>query len=177
VLVIEFIGVAYTSCMRDANGVPLSGQSLINRYAAAAESVIAMASAAGAVVYFVSPPIYRAQAALYVGDTPLGVMFSELPARNPGKAVRFIDAALAVEWHGHYTDTLPCAPFETCTGRWPDGTPTVVVRQADGGHFCPVAEVPTGDAFGISTCPVYSPGAFRYATAITSRILSDFQLS
>ena len=37
-------------------------------------------------------------------------------------------------------------------------------------------EVPTGDAFGLTTCPVYSPGARRYAMAITGRILSDFHL-
>ena len=85
-------------------------------------------------MYFVSTPISRVQAAAgAVGNTPLGVMYSQLPARYPAFGlVRFIDGAAAVEWHGHYTDTLPCLPWETCTGHWPDGTPTVVVREADG---------------------------------------------
>ena len=100
-----------------------------------------MAAKARVPVYFASTPIYRAQASLYVGDTPLGVMESKLPARNPGKGVRFIDAAQSVELNGHYTDTLPCLAGEKCTGRWPDGQFTVVVREADGGHFCPVKEV------------------------------------
>jgi hypothetical protein len=83
--------------------------------------------------------------------------------------VRFIDAAQAVEWHGHYTDTMPCAPFEHCTGRWPDGQPSVVVRESDGVHFCPSQEI-------FFNCPVYMPGAMRYAAAVTKRILSDARI-
>jgi hypothetical protein len=174
-IVMVFTGVGYTSCVR-RNGVPLTSQALINKYQADAQTIIAIAAKARVPVYFASAPIYRAQASLYVGDTPLGVMESKLPARNPGKGVRFIDAALSVELHGHYTATLPCLPGEKCTGRWPDGQLTVVVREADGGHFCPVKEVATGDAFGLTTCPVYSPGARRYAVALTSRIFADFHL-
>lgn len=175
-IVMVFRGVGYTACVRDRNGVPLTGQALINKYAADAATIIGIASKAKVPVYFASTPIYRAQASLYVGDTPLGVMESTLPARNPGKKVRFIDAALSVELNGHYTDTLPCLPGEACSGHWPKGTNTVVVREADGGHFCPVKEVSTGNSFGSTTCPVYSPGARRYALAITGRISADFHL-
>jgi len=168
-VVLEFTGVALFPCMKDAHGVPLEGQALIDKYVADAGIAIDLAIRAHVPIYFVSPPIYREDAAKYVGTTPLGDMYSTLPARYPGERVRYIDAAESVEWHGHYTDTLPCQPFEHCTGRWPDGTKTVVVREADGRHFCPAAEI-------WWDCPVPAPGAMRYAAAITSRVLADFRL-
>ena len=171
-VVLEFIGVPWFQCMRDARGVSLSGQALIDKVASDSAVAIGIASRARVPVYFASAPIFRGDAGRYVGDTPLGVMYSRLPARFPGGLIRFIDAALSVEWRGHYTDTLPCLPFEHCTGHWPDGTPTVVVREADGVHFCPVPEVAGLPPY----CPVPSPGAMRYAMAITSRVLHDFHL-
>ena len=103
-------------------------------------------------------------------------MFSQLPGRFPaGGLVRFIDGAAAVEWHGRYSLTLPCLPWEACTGHWPDGTRTVVVREADGAHFCPVTEVPAGGGF--TRCPVYMGGAARYALAIAGPVLRDFHLN
>jgi hypothetical protein len=175
--VFVFSGVSYTPCMRAADGAELTGRALINKYEADAAQAIAIFTEAKVPVYFASVPISRDEAAAGdVGDTPLGEMYARLPARFPGGIARFVDSALAVEWHGHYTDTLPCVKGETCTGRWPDGTPTVVVREADGRHFCPVAEVPTGDSFGFSTCPVVMPGTLRFMGAITTRVLHDFDL-
>jgi hypothetical protein len=176
-VVIQFNGDAFTPCMKQANGVPYSGQALINKYASDAAYAVGLFTRAHIPVYFVSTPISRAQAAQgYVGNTPLGVMFSQLPGRFPaGGLVRFINGAAAVEWNGHYTATLPCAPWETCTGRWPDGTRTVVVREADGVHFCPVKEVPAGGGF--TKCPVYMGGAARYAMAIAGPVLRDFHLN
>jgi hypothetical protein len=165
-IVLVYSGVALYPCMKDANGVPLAGQALIDKYAADARTVIAIAAQVHVPVYFASTPIFKQDAARYVNDTPLGVMYSTLPAAFPGGMVRFIDAALSVEWHGHYTDTLPCLPFEHCTGRWPDGVPDVVVRESDGKHFCPVPEF-------FFNCPVPMPGAMRYGAAITSRVLAD----
>jgi hypothetical protein len=178
-VVIQFSGDAFTPCMKGPNGQPLSGQAAINKYASDAAMVIAFFSSQHIPVYFVSTPIIWADAKNgVVGMTPLGRMFSTLPARYPGIGVHFIDAAAAVEWHGHYSATLPCLPWETCTGRWPDGTKTVVVRQADGVHFCPVKEVPIpGNPFGLQQCPVYMGGAFRFVTAITGPILRDFHRS
>ncbi len=177
--VIQFFGAAFTPCMRDRNGVAYRGQALIDKYAADAAYVIGLFTRAGIPVYFVSTPISRAEAALgYVGNTPMGAMFSRLPVRYPARGlVRFADAAAAVEWHGHYSQTLPCLNWETCTGRWPDGTRTVVVRQADGIHFCPVTEVPIPGGGGLLQCPVNMPGAVRFVLAITGPILRDFRLS
>jgi hypothetical protein len=165
-IVLVFSGVALYPCMDGPNGVPLSGQALINKYQADARTVIAIASAVHVPVYFASTPIFKQDANLYVGDTPLGVMYSQLPAAFPGGIVRFIDSAQSVEWQGHYTDTMPCQSFEHCTGRWPDGTPTVVVRESDGKHFCPVAEL-------FFNCPVPMPGAMRFGASITTKVLAD----
>ncbi len=169
-IVLAFSGVALFPCMKDANGIALSGQALIDKYRADARTVIAIAAQVHVPVYFASSPIFKQDAARYVGDTPLGVMFSTLPSAYPAGMVRFIDSAQAVEWHGHYTATMPCQSFEHCTGRWPDGTPTVVVRESDGKHFCPVPEI-------FFNCPVPMPGAMRYAAAITSRVLADIHVS
>ena len=160
--------------MRDSHGAELTGAAMINKYRSDAAAAIAIFAKAHVPVYFASVPISRADAAAgVVGNTGLGKMYATLPGLHPFKA-RFIDAAQAVERRGRYTDTLPCEKGETCTGHWPDGTATVVVREADGKHFCPVAEVPTGDEWGLSVCPVVMPGALRYMRAITTKVLGDF---
>jgi hypothetical protein len=176
VAVIQFSGDAFTPCMHDANGVAYSGQALVNEYAVDSGLVIALFARAKIPVYFVSTPVTAGQAMQgYVGLMPIDAMFSTLPARYPdGGIARYIDGASPLEWHGRYSATLPCLPWETCTGRWPDGTKTVVVRQADGAHFCPVTE--TVNADGSKTCPVFMPGAQRFATAIAGPILRDFHL-
>jgi len=174
-VVIQFSGDAFTPCMKDSRGVAYSGQALVNKYAADSAAAIAMFARANVPVYFVSTPLSKGQSLLYTGLTPLGVMFSQLPARYPaGHIARYIDGANPLEWHGKFSATLPCLPWETCTGRWPDGTKTVVVRQADGVHFCPVTETVHPD--GSRTCPVAMPGAQRFALAITGPISRDFHL-
>jgi hypothetical protein len=165
-IVMIFSGVALYPCMKDAHGTPLSGQALIDKYAGDARIAIMYAARVHIPIYFASTPISGADADKYVGDTPLGDMYAALAQQYPG-TVRFIDAAQAVEWHGHYTVTLPCAAFEHCSGRWPDGTPTVVVRSSDGVHFCPVPEI-------FFDCPTSMPGAMRFAAAITKPVLADF---
>ena len=176
VVVIQFSGDAFTPCMHDANGVAYSGQALVDKYAVDSGLVIALFGRVNIPVYFVSTPVSAGQAAQgYVGLMPIDAMFSKLPARYPaGHIARYIDGASPLEWHGRYSATLPCLAWEACTGRWPDGTKTVVVRQADGTHFCPVAETVNPD--GSKTCPVFMPGAQRFATAIAGPIFRDFQL-
>ncbi len=160
--------------MHDKLGLPYSGQALIHKYAADSATAIAMFAKAGVPVYFVSTPLSRVESPSYTHLTQLGGMFSALPAGFPARRmVRYIEVAAPLEWDGKYTATLPCTNGETCTNHWPDGTKTVVVRQADGTHFCPVTEqaTPTG-----RSCPVPMPGAARFARAITLPILHDFRL-
>ncbi len=173
--VLVFSGVSYTACTRDGRGAERTGTALIDKYRSDAAAAIAIFAKAHVPVYFASVPISRANAAAgMVGDTPLGKMYATLPGVHPFATARFVDAAQAVEWHGHYTDTLPCEKGETCTGHWADGTATVVVREADGKHFCPVEEVSTGGAWGLKICPVVMPGAVRYMRVITAKVLKDF---
>ena len=168
-IVMIFSGVALYPCMKDAHGFPLRGQALIDKYASDARLAIMYAALAHIQIYFASTPISRADASNYVGDTPLGNMYASLAKQYPG-LVHFIDSAQAVEWQGHYTDTLPCAAFEHCSGTWPDGTRTVVVRSSDGVHFCPVPEI-------FFDCPTAMPGAMRFAAAITKQVLTDYHLN
>jgi hypothetical protein len=165
-IVLVFSGVTVFPCMKDAHGFPLTGQALLNKMYSDAKIVISFAYRAHVPVYFASTPIEAPDANKYVGDTPLGQMYSRLPGLYPGGLVRFIDAAQSVEWKGHYTTTMPCAVFEHCSGHWPDGTPTVVVRSTDGVHFCPVAEI-------FFNCPTSMPGAMRFAAAITKPVITD----
>jgi hypothetical protein len=130
-----------------------SGQALVDKYAADAATAVAMFAKAKMPVYCVSTPLSESQSLLYTNLTPLDVMFSQLPARFPvGNEVRYIDGATPLQWHGKFSFTLPCLPWEVCTGRWPDGTKTVVVRQADGTR------------------------AQRFALAISGPVSRDFRL-
>jgi hypothetical protein len=172
VVVMQFSGNAWTPCMQQ-NGVPLAGDQLVMRYRADAMTAISLAQAAGATLYFASSPITAFEAQMYTGQTPLGTMYAQLAAAYAGTA-RFIDGANPLELQGKFTTTLPCQTGETCTGHWADGTPTVVVRQSDGVHFCPVT---VAVVRGVpATCPVYSPGAERFAQAMATPVIRDFDL-
>ena len=137
-VIVQFFGDAFTRCMHDQNGVAYSGQALVNKYSADSRYVIEIFARWHIPVYFISTPLSIFQSTVYTGLSPLGQMFSQLPKRFPaGNLVRYIDGATPLELNGKFTYTLPCLLWETCSGRWADGTRTVVVREADGVHFCP----------------------------------------
>ncbi len=174
VVILQFFGDSFTKCMQQ-NGVSLQGQALVNKYSADSRYAIGIFSRRGIPVYFMSTPLSIYQSKVYTGLSPLGQMFSQLPARFPaGNLVRYIDGATPLELNGKFTYTLPCLPWETCTGRWANGTKTVVVRQPDGFHFCPVNEKP--NIFGIVVCPVPMPGASRFALTMTGAISRDYKI-
>ena len=173
VVVLQFFGDAFTKCMWDKHGVALTGQALVNKYSADSRYAIKIFSPRGIPVYFMSTPLSIYQSKIYTRLSPLGEMFAGLPARFPARhEVRYINGATELELNGKFTYTLPCLSFEKCTGHWPDGTKTVVVRQSDGFHFCPTAEKP--GLMGIPVCPVPMPGAQRFALAMQSVLHSDY---
>ncbi len=175
VAVLQFSGNAFTPCMQDGAGASYSGQALVDKYAADAAVAVGIFSKYKIPVYFASSPMSSAQSKLYTDQTPLGTMYAGLPAKFPAAhLVRFIDAASPLEWHGKFSATLPCARWEKCTGRWPDGTRTVIVRQSDGVHFCPVAEIAIKGV--LPRCPAPSPGAERFAIAMIGQIAHDYRL-
>jgi hypothetical protein len=174
VVILQFFGDAFTKCMQQ-NGVSLSGQALVNKYSADSRYAIGIFTKRGIPVYFMSTPLSIYQSKVYTGLSPLGQMFKQLPTRFPARnLVRYIDGATPLELNGKFTFTLPCLPWETCTGHWANGTKTVVVRQPDGFHFCPVNEKP--NIFGIVVCPVAMPGAARFALTMTGALSKTYKL-
>jgi len=90
--------------------------------------------------------------------TTLNRNYESLAQSSAG--VTYDDAGQAVLADGKYTRTLPCLPFEPCTG--PAGTN--IVRAPDGIHFCPTGH--TTLIGSLEQCDVYSSGAFRFASAM-----------
>jgi len=166
VVVLQFSGNALTPCMR---GVVDDTAAYWARYRADTEALAALFVGAGADVYLVGGPVSYGQARS--GDRSaeiLAALYASLAAAQPG-GVRYVGAGAAVEGPGGvFTWTLPCLASEPCTGPMVGGVPSNIVRSPDGAHFCPIAV--TG------SCPVYSSGAFRYASAMASPIERRYHL-
>lgn len=176
VAVLEFNGDSGTPCMSDLAGSKLLGQDLVQKYLADSTAAIDLFTRAKVPVYFVTNPLDSVKSQRFINFDQIGQLFSQMPKLHPaGGLVRWIDAASPLEDHGHFTYTLPCQPWETCTGAAPDGSRTVTVRQEDGLHFCPVDLYQ--DAGGNWLCPTAMPGAVRYAVAISGPVLRDFGLT
>jgi hypothetical protein len=174
-VVVEFSGNAMTPCMLDVNGNPLTGAAYLDRYAADAEAVIATFVPTGAQVVFAGAPISRsAEESGDFNGGKLNAVYEQLARVHDG--VRYTDAGATVLDEGHWTATLPCLPFEPCTGGLDaSGRAVNVVRAPDGGHFCPTSE---GAVHGVTgTCPVWSSGAFRYGTALAGPVIETLDAS
>jgi hypothetical protein len=161
---LQFSGNALTPCME---GYAPNTSSYYDKYRADTEAAIAIFARAGVRVYLVGAPIARSQQSDPAWDT-LNHQYAKIAAADP-RHVTYVDAGTAVEGPGHtYVDTLACLPQEQCTGPVVEGVPSNTVRAPDGVHFCPVM---SGDANGvISGCPVYSSGAYRYASAMAGAL-------
>ena len=80
----------------------------------------------------------------------------------------YVDAGAAVLDRGKWTETLLCLPNEPCTSTDVHGAPVNVVRAPDGMHFCPTAPVAVNGVTPL--CPVWSSGAFRFASAMATAV-------
>lgn len=166
IVVIEFSGNSFTTCMQDANGTALTGAAIDERYAVDAARAIAIFAATDTHVVFAGAPKSRPDAAAGVGR--LNSMYSELA--DDHERVWYTDAGRSVLDGDGYTITLPCLSSEPCEGDYTsDGLLVNVVRNPDGVHFCPVS----GDAVqGITDdCPEWSSGAYRYGQALAQPAL------
>jgi hypothetical protein len=174
-VVIEFVGNNYTPCMRDADGAPLVGTSLVERYADDAESAVATFRAIDAQVVLAGAPISRPETAtLDLHHAPLNAVYAALGRRLEG--VRYVDAGAAVLDDGAWTDSLPCLPVEPCAdASLESGTERNVVRAPDGLHFCPASSAAERGVTG--DCPVWSSGAFRFGTALAGPVLESLALT
>jgi hypothetical protein len=156
VVVISFTGNNDRDCMRDAAGVPMVDEELVEKYAADVRALVDRATSAGAWVVLVGQPRHAPVLDADVEIEGLNAAYRHLADTLPG--VSFVDAGRHVETpDGRYTDRLPCTEHDIDCA--PDGT-TVV--RGDGVHFCPVVHV--------HPCPVWSSGAVRFGGAIAAAI-------
>ncbi len=154
VAVIEFSGNAMTQCM---SGYTMGTTPYYDKYKADAQQAIDIFRNSGIPVVLIGPPI-SAWANLSANLDFLNQIYQSLAEANPG--VTYADAGQAVLADGKFTLTLPCLPFEPCTGL----AGTNVVRSPDGVHFCPDGTATTQGWY--SLCDVYSSGAFRFALSM-----------
>lgn len=172
-VVVEFSGNNFTPCMQDGAGAGLTGAAYLDRYRADAATVIATFAPIGAQVLFAGGPLTRAAAERGDGQA-LNAMYARLAGAHD--AVRYVDAGAAVLDDGEWAATLPCLPFEPCTGGTDAaGVPVNVVRAPDGIHFCPAAADAVRGVTG--DCPVWSSGAFRYGAALAQPVLDHLAVS
>jgi hypothetical protein len=170
-VVVEFSGNAFTPCMKDATGAPLSGDALLQKYADDALAALMIFDQDATLVYFASAPIsLRADQTQDPQASRLNAIYASVSASYSWAHV--VDAGTAVEDHGHWTGVLPCLAGEPCDGGvGPSGQPVNVVRAPDGVHFCPGAP---GAVQGVTgSCPVWSSGAYRYGVALADPIARD----
>ena len=165
--VLEFSGNALTPCMRDAEGIPLSGEPYQSKYLADTRRALAILSKTGASVYVVGAPVHRDEGAQSAGSE-LRAMYRSLAARTHAT---YIEAGASVLEHGNYTDTLPCLPIEApdqgCRGG------RIAVRASDGLHFCPLVLT---TASGLACwCPVWSSGALRFGIAMATPVIAGLR--
>jgi hypothetical protein len=170
IVVIEFSGNALTPCMRRPDGSALTAAARADHYRLDLTAMVDAFTAAGASVLLVDAPRGRPGASRgdqFDGPEPFTVPILhsiERRATRTGAPVVVVPAARSVLTRaGDWTATLPCRAVDRAQGGCTGGRATV--RAPDGAHFCP-AEWP--DERGI--CPVWSPGAWRYAAAIAAAI-------
>ncbi|MCM3882634.1 hypothetical protein [Frankia sp. R82] len=151
VTALAFSGNQGSACMR--------GRDLIGAYRADISHAIDLLTTAGVAVVLVEAPPRADQPVDAAGRTALDRVWQQLAVEHPHVTVAA--AGRTVTDNGRFTPTLRCRAGETCG---PSGF--VTVRGPDGTHFCPVTMPP------MVRCPIPSPGAARYGTAIAQATLA-----
>jgi hypothetical protein len=154
VVVFSFTGNMATPCMAGVTPATL-GARFLDDGVVAADLVRAHAPSARVVV--TTPPVHRHTDGTADEATVANAHRAIALARPE---VRIAEAGEAVAPGSTFAARLPCMPGEAGCGS--DGM--VPVRAPDGIHFCPVE-------YGAGvTCPVASPGAFRFGAAIAGAV-------
>lgn len=174
-VVLFFTNNTFSPCMKNADGSDLTEQEAIDKFQVDLGDVIDRFIDAGATVYLPTIPTSRGELVLGINPSEqLNAVFTELASSRDHAVV--VDAGRAVlDADGNYTETLPCLPYEPCTGGVnADGVPVNLVREPDGVHFCSGGYGPDVP-IETDTCPTWSSGAFRYAGALTGPIIAAAQ--
>lgn len=160
-VVLAFSGNAFTPCMHDERGRPLSRDAWLARYREATLEAIGLFTGVGAHVWLGTAPISLLAETKQEDDVwRLARMAHELAAQHP--MVHVADAAAGLLDHGRWTRAKPCLPNEPCTGGVDErGRPVNSIRAHDTAHFCPVPYSGASDR-----CPVHASGALRYALGL-----------
>jgi hypothetical protein len=160
-VVLEFSGDNFTPCM---DGDPIGSQQYYAKYQSDLQSAIDIFRPAGTEVFIVGLP-YDESAGLNQNVTKLNQLYASVASANSG--VTYVDAGQSVMAKGAFAWSLPCLPYEPCTGT----AGTNIVRSPDGVHFCPTGDTTLERYFEI--CNVYSSGAFRFAAAMLGPALDS----
>jgi hypothetical protein len=172
-VVVEFSGNAFTACMRDQEGQPLTGLTYLSRYRDNAKAVLDIFEPAGTRVYFAGSPIADPAKVAGSKSVILNGMYEVMAAGHPASA-EYVDAGAAVLDEGRWTNTLPCVPGEPCEGGTDGaGRPVNVVRAPDTAHFCPVNGAARAGV--TDSCPVWSSGAMRFGSAMAAPVVAAIE--
>jgi hypothetical protein len=153
VALLEFTGDDLTPCMKP---YPVGTPAYYAKYRQDATTAVRTLRSDGVQVVLIGAPLDK-DPGLAQNVQRLNAMYASLASSIPG--VRYVDAGDAVLANERFTWTLPCLPAEPCTG--PGGMN--VVRSPDGIHFCPTGATAVQGPYDV--CPVYSSGAYRFASA------------
>jgi hypothetical protein len=159
VAVIQFSGNAATPCM---NGLSMGSAAYFQKYQTDAQAAIDIFRSHGIPVLLIGSPLV-ASADRSANVSFINQIYRSLASANPG--TNFVDAGQAVLANGLFTWTLPCLPFEPCTGP----SSLNVVRSPDGVHFCPDGKSTNEGWYNF--CDEYASGAFRFAAAMVGPAL------
>ncbi len=171
-VVMEFFGNTFTKCM---GGCVAESSTAISRYCSDMTTAVHLFMDVGTPIYLEGTPITYTQWKTHDRHwNDLNHAFAVLASKYPGR-VTYVDAGEAVEGSGGtFAWTLPCLYFEPCDGPIIGGVRNDVVRSPDGVHFCPAN---SGHGLGLVTpCPVYSSGAYRFASAMAAPVLHAMRL-
>ena len=145
IAVLSFSGNFGTPCM--------SGRDRLTAYHEDVTKAVDLLTSRDIDVLLVDAPARIGEPVDAEGMTDLHRVWRAAAEGNP--RVTVVPAGRTVTRDGQFTLTMPCQEGEACeTGG------VVTVRNPDGVHFCPVTNQP------VIGCPVPSPGAERFGTAI-----------
>ena len=172
-VVLEFSGNLATPCTAG-----LTLETAAARYAAEAESLTAFLRGHGITVFWVTAPRGRPPGPgsplrhdQFDAPEPFTTaIYRDLVTRwrAQGQDVWLIDAARALlHADGSWAARLPCLSVDRGCVRG-----TTRVRAPDGAHFCPSGPAGEGGA-----CPVWSGGAWRFASAMSIAVRERFGLT